>query len=60
MRWRSPPSRREGIAAGGFGYNYWQYASTHQETDNATVAGKIHQVSSRIPGTVSQVSGMSA
>ncbi|AUB39200.1 emrA, membrane fusion protein, multidrug efflux system [Nostoc flagelliforme CCNUN1] len=43
------------IAAGGFGYNYWQYASTHQETDNATVAGNIHQVSSRIPGTVSQV-----
>lgn len=43
------------IAAGGFGYHYWQYASTHQETDNATVAGNIHQVSSRIPGTVSQV-----
>ncbi|MBD2245983.1 HlyD family secretion protein [Nostoc sp. FACHB-888] len=43
------------IAAGTFGYNYWQYASTHQETDNATVAGNIHQVSSRIPGTVSQV-----
>ncbi|MBD0388001.1 MAG: HlyD family secretion protein, partial [Nostoc sp. C3-bin3] len=43
------------IAAGTFGYNYWQYASTHQETDNATVAGNIHQISSRIPGTVSQV-----
>ncbi|ACC82060.1 HlyD family secretion protein [Nostoc punctiforme] len=43
------------IVAGTFGYNYWQYASTHQETDNATVAGNIHQVSSRIPGTVSQV-----
>jgi membrane fusion protein (multidrug efflux system) len=43
------------IAAGAFGYHYWQYASTHQETDNATVAGHIHQVSSKIPGTVSQV-----
>ncbi|MBD2775026.1 HlyD family secretion protein [Iningainema tapete] len=41
--------------AGGFGYRWWQYASTHQETDNATVAGHIHQVSSRIPGTISQV-----
>ncbi|QSJ14777.1 HlyD family secretion protein [Nostoc sp. UHCC 0702] len=43
------------IAAGGFGYHYWQYASTHQETDNATVTGNIHQVSSRIPGTIAQV-----
>jgi membrane fusion protein (multidrug efflux system) len=43
------------LAAGTFGYHYWQYASTHQDTDNATVAGNIHQVSSRIPGTVSQV-----
>ncbi|MEH2298536.1 MAG: HlyD family secretion protein [Nostoc sp.] len=43
------------IAAGTFGFHYWQYASTHQETDNATVAGNIHQVSTRIPGTVSQV-----
>ncbi|MEH2415237.1 HlyD family secretion protein [Nostoc sp.] len=43
------------IAAGTFGYHYWQYASTHQETDNATVAGNIHQISSRIPGTVSEV-----
>ncbi|MEH2396432.1 HlyD family secretion protein [Nostoc sp.] len=43
------------IAAGTFGLHYWQYASTHQETDNATVAGNIHQVSTRIPGTVSEV-----
>lgn len=43
------------IAAGGFGYNYWQYASAHESTDNATVVGNIHQVASRIPGTVSQV-----
>ncbi|MEH2324127.1 MAG: HlyD family secretion protein [Nostoc sp.] len=43
------------IAAGAFGYHYWQYSSTHQETDNATVAGNIHQVSTRIPGTISEV-----
>ncbi|MBD2497138.1 HlyD family secretion protein [Nostoc sp. FACHB-280] len=43
------------IAAGTFGYNYWQYASSHEETDNATVSGHVHQVSSKIPGTVSQV-----
>jgi membrane fusion protein, multidrug efflux system len=43
------------IAAGTFGYRYWQHASTHQETDNATVAGHVHQVSSRIPGTVGEV-----
>lgn len=43
------------IAAGAFGYNYWQFASTHESTDNATVAGNIHNISSRIPGTVDQV-----
>lgn len=43
------------IAAGAFGYNYWQFASTHQSTDNATVAGNLHQISSRIPGTVETV-----
>ncbi|QLE57654.1 HlyD family secretion protein [Nostoc sp. TCL26-01] len=43
------------IAAGTFGYHYWQYTSTHQETDNATVAGHIHQISSKISGTVTQV-----
>ncbi|MFH7025402.1 MAG: biotin/lipoyl-binding protein [Heteroscytonema crispum UTEX LB 1556] len=43
------------IAASSFGYRYWEYASSHQETDNATVAGHINQVSSKIPGTVSDV-----
>lgn len=43
------------IAASVAGYHYWQYAASHQETDNATIAGHIYQVSSRIPGTVSQV-----
>jgi len=43
------------IAAGSFGYRYWQYASIHQETENATVAGHIHQISSRVNGTVAEV-----
>nr|WP_322658643.1 HlyD family secretion protein [Dendronalium sp. ChiSLP03b]MDZ8204895.1 HlyD family secretion protein [Dendronalium sp. ChiSLP03b] len=43
------------IVAGSFGYRYWQYASTHQQTDNATVTGNVHQVSSRIPGTIDRV-----
>lgn len=43
------------IVAGNFGYHYWQYASTHEETDDATVSGHIHQVSSRINGNVSEV-----
>ncbi len=44
------------IAASNFGYKYWEYASTHQETDNAQVAGDVHPVSSRINGTVTEVS----
>jgi membrane fusion protein (multidrug efflux system) len=43
------------IAAGSFGYRWWQYASTHEETDNASVAGHVHQISSRINGTVADV-----
>jgi len=43
------------IAAGSFGYHYWQYSSIHEETENATVAGHIHQVSSRVNGTVGEV-----
>lgn len=43
------------IAAGAYGYHWWQFASTHQETDDATVSGHVHQVSSRIAGTVSEV-----
>ena len=44
------------IVAGSFGYHYWQFASTHQSTDNATVTGNIHPISSRIAGTVDQIS----
>ena len=43
------------VVAGIFGYRYWQYASTHQSTDNASVVGHIHPVSSKIAGTVTYV-----
>ena len=43
------------IAAGIFGYRWWHYASTHESTDDAYVAGHVHQISSRIPGTVTDI-----
>jgi membrane fusion protein, multidrug efflux system len=43
------------IAAGITGYRWWQYASTHEQTDNATVVGHIHNVSPRVAGTVASV-----
>ncbi len=61
------PKRRRPVAliltglAGGaivatiLGYRYWQYGATHQTTDNAVVVGHIHQISSKISGTVMNV-----
>jgi membrane fusion protein, multidrug efflux system len=43
------------IAAGVAGYHWWQYSSSHEETDNATVVGHIHNISPRIAGTVAAV-----
>jgi membrane fusion protein (multidrug efflux system) len=43
------------IAAGAAGFHWWQYASSHAETDTATVSGHIHQISTRVPGNVQQV-----
>lgn len=43
------------IAASTFGYRWWHYAATHETTDDAYVAGHVHQVSSRIAGTVTEV-----
>jgi len=43
------------VVAGSFGYQWWQFASTHQETDDAAVAGNVHPISSRIDGTVTDV-----
>jgi membrane fusion protein, multidrug efflux system len=43
------------IASSVFGYRWWSYAATHESTDDAYVAGHVHQISSRIPGTVTEV-----
>lgn len=43
------------IAASAFGYQAWQYASSHVETDNATVVGHLHTISARMSGNVQQV-----
>lgn len=61
---RKPPQRKRlilaalgvgAIAAGIFGLRWWQYASTHEETNDAFVGGHIHPVSSRVNGTVAAV-----
>ncbi|AGY60714.1 HlyD family secretion protein [Gloeobacter kilaueensis] len=45
-----------GLAAAGVaGFHWWQYASSHEETDDAYVSGHIHPVSARINGTVQKV-----
>jgi membrane fusion protein, multidrug efflux system len=41
--------------AGIFGYRYWEFISTHETTDNAAVYGHIHQISSKVAGTVTEV-----
>lgn len=43
-----------GIAAT-FGYHWWQFASVHQETDDAYVTADIHPVNARVTGTVTVV-----
>lgn len=43
------------IVAGTVGYRWWQFSSAHEETDNATIAGHVYQVSSRISGNVTKV-----
>jgi membrane fusion protein (multidrug efflux system) len=43
------------ICAAIFGYRWWFYSSTHQETDDAYVTGHINPVNSRIAGTVTKV-----
>jgi membrane fusion protein (multidrug efflux system) len=43
------------IASSVFGYRWWHYATTHESTDDAYVSGHVHQISSRIPGTVTEV-----
>ncbi len=40
------------LIAGILGYRWWHFAATHQETDNAYVAGDINPINARIAGTV--------
>lgn len=42
-------------AAGYCGSQWLSFAGTHEETDDAYITGHLHQVSSRIPGTVQRV-----
>ncbi len=41
--------------AGVSGMQWWNFSSTHEDTDNATVTGNIFPISSRINGTVAEV-----
>ncbi len=43
------------MAAGSFGISYFQWAGTHEQTDDAYVDGHSSAVSSRVGGTVTQV-----
>lgn len=43
------------LVAGVSGYRWWQYASTHESTDDATVTGNIYAISSRITGTITDI-----
>jgi membrane fusion protein (multidrug efflux system) len=38
-----------------FGYRWWQFVTTHQETDDAYVTSDIHPITARISGTVTEV-----
>ena len=38
-----------------FGYQWYQHLATHEETDDAYVTGHLHQVSTRVNGTVAHV-----
>lgn len=44
-----------GIAASVYGYRWWQFAKTHQETDDAYVTADIYPINARVNGTVLEV-----
>lgn len=45
-----------GIVTAIYGYHWWRYTTTHQETDNAYVTANINPINARISGTVVEVS----
>ncbi len=38
-----------------FGLRWWQFAQTHEQTDNATVTGDVYPISARVNGNIAQV-----
>ncbi|MBX9688696.1 MAG: HlyD family secretion protein, partial [Candidatus Obscuribacterales bacterium] len=44
-----------GILLLGGGFKWWQHISSIEETDDATIAGHVHQLSSRVSGTVTKM-----
>lgn len=42
-------------AASVFCYQFWQFSSTHEETDDAYTTGHLHPIGARINGTVTKV-----
>jgi membrane fusion protein (multidrug efflux system) len=44
------------LVVGRQGVRWWNYADSHSSTDNAFIAGHVHLISSRVAGTVSEVS----
>jgi membrane fusion protein (multidrug efflux system) len=38
-----------------FAYRWWQFSTTHQDTDDAYVTSDIHPITARISGTVTEV-----
>lgn len=42
-------------AAGIGGFLWWQHASQYEETDDAFITGRVHQLSARVGGTVTQL-----
>ena len=38
-----------------YGYRAWQFAVTHQETDDAYVTADVHPINARVAGTVVQI-----
>lgn len=43
------------LASGIIGVRYWQYATTHETTDNATLTGDVIQIAPQVSGTVKAV-----
>ncbi len=43
------------LAVGTGGFMWWRHASSFEETDDAVISGRVHQLSARVSGTVTQL-----